>query len=263
MAGKCLRSLIPVLDSQRSIQFYDYGTEISNPNPTVLYVPGFQGNGHGLKSQEMIKHCQMKGIRYVCYDPEGLGESKVTDWASMRFQHWFEDAQAAIKHCKSEQIILVGSSMGGWISLKMANTNPDVIKALVLIAPAVNFLRPMYENWYKNVATPEQKKEQDDGKLTLMDPSYNVIPVSKVFVEESINMELDTSTTLDIKCPVKILHGIQDDTIPYENSLKVMKMIRNEDVELIYQKSGDHRMQSDSGLELILRSLDDTLSKLK
>ena len=96
-----------------------------------------------------------------------------------------------------------------------------------------------------------------------MDPSYNVIPVSKVFVEESINMELDTSTTLDIKCPVKILHGIQDDTIPYENSLKVMKMIRNEDVELIYQKSGDHRMQSDSGLELILRSLDDTLSKLK
>ena len=122
--------------------------------------------------------------------------------------------------------------------------------------------KEIYLNRYKNHATSEQKKEQDEGKLTIMDPSYGVIPVSKVFVEESVNMELDTSQSLEITCPVKIIHGVQDDTIPYENSLKVMKMISNDDVELIYQKSGDHRLQSDSGLELILRSLDDTFSKI-
>jgi len=262
MAGKCLRSTIPVLNSPRFIEFYDYGVEITNKSPTVLYVPGFQGSGHGSKSQALIKHCQMKGIRYVCYDPEGTGESKVENMASLRFQHWFENAQAAIKQCQSDKIVVVGSSMGGWISLKMANENPDVIQALVLLAPAVNFLRPKYDNWYKNLATLEQKQEQDDGKLTIMDPSYGVIPVSKVFVEESVDMELDTSQPLDITCPVKIIHGVQDDTIPFENSLKVMKMISIDDVELIYQKSGDHRLQSDTGLELILRSLDDTLSKI-
>ena len=122
--------------------------------------------------------------------------------------------------------------------------------------------KEIYLNRYKNHATSEQKKEQDEGKLTIMDPSYGVIPVSKVFVEESVNMELDTSQSLEITCPVKIIHGVQDDTIPYENSLKVMKMISNDDVELIYQKSGDHRLQSDTGLELILRSLDDTFSKI-
>ena len=122
--------------------------------------------------------------------------------------------------------------------------------------------KEIYLNRYKNHATSEQKKEQDEGKLTIMDPSYGVIPVSKLFVEESVNMELDTSQSLEITCPVKIIHGVQDDTIPYENSLKVMKMISNDDVELIYQKSGDHRLQSDSGLELILRSLDDTFSKI-
>ena len=122
--------------------------------------------------------------------------------------------------------------------------------------------KEIYLNRYKNHATSEQKKEQDEGKLTIMDPSYGVIPVSKLFVEESVNMELDTSQSLEITCPVKIIHGVQDDTIPYENSLKVMKMISNDDVELIYQKSGDHRLQSDTGLELILRSLDETLSKI-
>ena len=122
--------------------------------------------------------------------------------------------------------------------------------------------KEIYLNRYKNHATSEQKKEQDEGKLTIMDPSYGVIPVSKLFVEESVNMELDTSQSLEITCPVKIIHGVQDDTIPYENSLKVMKMISNDDVELIYQKSGDHRLQSDTGLDLILRSLDDTFSKI-
>ena len=151
MTSKCLKSSIPVLsrspNSSRFIKFYDYGAEIVNKNPTVLYIPGFQGSGHGLKSQALIKHCQSKGISYACYDPEGLGESKIDDIASLKFQHWFEDAQTAIKMCQSDKIVLVGSSMGGWISLKMTKENPDLIKGLVLLAPAVNFLRPKYEYW--------------------------------------------------------------------------------------------------------------------
>ena len=131
MALKCFRSSIPVLNSlssSRFIEFYDYTAENLSKNPTVLFIPGFQSSGHGLKSQAFIKHCQSKKLRYVCYDPEALGESKVKDMASLRFQHWFEDAQTAIKQCESDKIVLVGSSMGGWISLKMACENPDIIQ---------------------------------------------------------------------------------------------------------------------------------------
>ena len=150
MAGNCFRSSIPVINraaSSRFIEFYDYKTEAIKKNPTVLFVPGFQSCGHGFKSQALIKHCQSKKLRYVCYDPEALGESKVEDLTKLRFDHWFEDAQTAIKQSQSDQIVLVGSSMGGWISLKMANENPDVICGLVLLAPAVNFLRPKYGHW--------------------------------------------------------------------------------------------------------------------
>ena len=76
MAGNCLRSAIPVINraaSSRFIEFYDYKTEAIKKNPTVLFVPGFQSCGHGLKSQALIKHCQSKKLRYVCYDPEALG----------------------------------------------------------------------------------------------------------------------------------------------------------------------------------------------
>jgi abhydrolase domain-containing protein 10 len=88
------------------------------------------------------------------------------------------------------------------------------------------------------------------------------LPIFKAFAEESVVMELDTSKPLEIKCPVKIIHGVKDETVPYEKSLKVMQLISNDNVELTYQKDGDHRLSSDTSLELILRSLDDMLSKI-
>ena len=88
------------------------------------------------------------------------------------------------------------------------------------------------------------------------------MPIFKAFAEESDKMELDTSKSLEIKCPVKIIHGVKDETVPYEKSLKVMQLISNDNVELTYQKDGDHRLSSDTSLELILRSLDDMLSKI-
>ena len=85
MAGNCLRSSIPVINraaSSRFIEFYDYKTEAIKKNPTVLFVPGFQSCGHGLKSQALIKHCQSKKLRYVCYDPEALGLWQYWLWSS-------------------------------------------------------------------------------------------------------------------------------------------------------------------------------------
>ena len=104
MAGKCLRSSIPICNqaskSSRYIEYYDY--DGPKKSPTVLYVPGFGAAGHGTKSQEFIKHFQAKGQRYICYDPESRGESppKLEDISTLEFKHWFEDAETAIKAAK-------------------------------------------------------------------------------------------------------------------------------------------------------------------
>ena len=251
-----LRSSIR-LTTSRFIEFYDYKAE--NSQNCILYVPGFQGSGHGLKSQALKEHCQKQNLRYVCYDPEGLGESKLQDFSKLQFKHWFENAEAAIQKCQAKKLILVGSSMGGWISLKMAQDHPDLVQGLLLLAPAVNFLKPAYQNWYEN-SSQEVKNDQDAGKLTLMDPTYGSVPVSQSFVEKSTEMEL--SDKIQVNCPVKIIHGVQDETIPYQNSLKVLNMIQNDNVELLFVKSGDHRMQSESHLEIIKSNLDHLISKI-
>lgn len=262
MTSNCVSSTIRLAGS-RFIQFYDYVAKDGASNgPTVLYVPGFQGSGHGLKSQELIKHCQSKDLRYICYDPEATGESKVSDLSTLQFKHWFENAQAAIEKADTKNLVLVGSSMGGWISLKMASEFPNLVKGLLLIAPAVNFLRPKYQEWYANT-TKQNRQDQDDGKLTIMDPSYGTVPVSKAFVQNSSEMEFESGVnTINVTCPVKIIHGVQDETVPFKNSLKVMEMIRSDNVELVYVKSGDHRMQNETGLEIIKKNLDDLLTKI-
>ena len=118
-SNNCSRISLPILNQQASksstryIEFYEY--DGPKKSPTILYIPGFGATGHGLKSQELIKHCQAKGQRYICYDNEGLGESKIKDILNLEFKHWFEDAETAIKAANCDCLILVGSSMGGWI----------------------------------------------------------------------------------------------------------------------------------------------------
>jgi len=263
-AGKYLRSTLPILNSHRSVVMYDYGGvgEIKRPEYSVIYVPGFQGTGHGIKSQSLIRHCQNRGVRYICYDPEGVGESSIKDFSQLQFKHWFEDAETVIQASGAEKIVLIGSSMGGWISMKMANQFPNKICAMLLIAPAVNFLRPKYDHWYKSSSLKVQK-EQDEGKAHLMDPTYNSFPISRSFVEGSFELEIDLTKSYEIKCPaVKIIHGVQDDTVNYLQSIEVMNVMSSSKIELIFQKDGDHRMQNESGLSLIKHHLDDLLSRI-
>ena len=128
-----------------------------------------------------------------------------------------------------------------------------------------NFLRKKYQTWYDQAAL-EIQKEQDDGKVTIVDSGpFGTLFFMKEFAAKSEELEFDLSkpNTLQIQCPVKIIHGVQDDTVPYKQSLQVMEMISTSNVELIYQKSGDHRMQNTEGIELITRELDDLIAKVK
>merc|ERR1719510_910472 len=218
------------------------------------------------KAIYLAKHSIAKEYDFVCYDPEGvsdLSEKPASECLEMfdrlEFSHWFDDANTAIKYIQqasaNKKIIIIGSSMGGWITLFMAQKYPELIQGVILIAPAINFTRKMYLNWY-NVCTIDEKKRLDAGETIIVNSAYGDKPMSKRFIETSYVVEMDLTSPINVDCPVKILHGVQDDTVNFESSIGVMKLLTSQDVDLLYRKSGDHRLSEKRDLELLSETLD-------
>merc|ERR1719312_2332618 len=114
--------------------------------------------------------------------------------------------------------------MGGWISVKMALTQPGDIAAMLLIAPSLNFMRAKYKLLYDSF-DPKVRQELDSGATVIQPTPYGNMPCARRFAEEAIEVEVDTSKPLDIKCPVRILHGMRDEVVPYEVGVGLAKLI--------------------------------------
>ena len=211
--------------------------------PTVMFVPGFMNRMDEDMPRHLKDFCMKKNYTFVTYDPTGVGDSP-GDLSSVEFQDWVENAGSVLEYLGSEQNIVIGISMGGWISLWMASQEmyKEKIKSMMVIAPAVNFFRPFYADTFKKLSQ-EGKNKLERGEIYHIQDEYGIKPLKKSFAENSANFELDLSEPLDITCPVKILHGLSDETIPYNNSMGVMEKIMSEEVELIYRKGAEHRFQ--------------------
>lgn len=272
-----VRSLLSgkAASSERLIDlYYHKNNDTGGIQPTVVYVPGFMSLGRATKSQFMASHCQARGWDYVCYDPEGIVDMStetqkdqpiIRNFETLKFSHWFDDCYTAVQKVKEtkpdDPILLVGSSMGGWISLKMAVTMPELIKGMLLIAPATNFMRKKYQQEYHSLSKDQQSK-LDKGETVVSMTPYGYMPIAKRFSEESVEVELDLTKPLEIQCPVRILHGMLDDVVPYEHGIKLSQLIASSDIDVTLRKSGDHRLCHDKDLELIGETMDKLVHKI-
>jgi len=223
-----------------------------SPNlPTVMFVPGFMSGKDGDKPKHLREYCIKQNYSFVRYDPTCIGDS-IGDWSSLEFQDWVENAGNVLQNLGSEKNIVVGSSMGGWISLWLASQEEykKKIKSMVVIAPAVNFIRPFYADILRKL--PQEARDiLDRGEIYQIQDEYGIKPLKKSFAENSAKYELDLTQDIKIDCPIKILHGVCDDTIPYKNSLGIMEKIISNDVELIYRKQAEHRFSDEKSLKLL------------
>jgi len=224
--------------------------------PTVMFVPGFMSGKDGDKPKHLRDYCIKKNYTFVRYDPTCIGDS-LGDWTSLEFEDWVENAGNVLDHLGSDKTIVIGSSMGGWISLWLGSQEKykKKITSMMVIAPAVNFLRPFYAEMLKNLPK-EAQDTLEKGEIFQYQDEYGIKPLKKSFAENSAKFELDLSRPIEIDCPVKILHGVGDATINYKNSLVIMEKIKSGDVELIYRKQAEHRFSDDCSLKLLENCLD-------
>ena len=101
-----------------------------------------------------------------------------------------------------------------------------------------------------------------EGGTVITKTPYGYMPVSERFAQESVEVEIDTSKALAITCPVKILHGMDDDVVPFESGVNLAKLMSSTDVDVTLRKSGDQRMSKEEDLALIGEMLDKLCLKL-
>jgi pimeloyl-ACP methyl ester carboxylesterase len=219
--------------------------QIKGDGPGVVFCGGFRSDMTGTKAAALADWAKARGRGYTRFDYFGHGASSGA-FSDGTMSHWRGDIPHILDNlCETPQI-LVGSSFGGWLSVMAALDRPDIVKGLVLIAPAIDMTERLM--WSRFDAA-QRAQLQSEGLI--YDPSdYDDegYPITRALIEDGrTHLMLDAPIELDI--PVRILHGQKDDAVPWELSLELAARLTSENVELHFIKNGDHRLSAPHEIE--------------
>jgi len=219
----------------------------SGRGPTIVFLPGYMSDMDGGKATALDAWAESEGRAMLRFDYAGCGLSG-GDFDVQTLHNWRGDALAMIDEVLEGPVVLVGSSMGGWLMLLVALARPDRVVGLVGIAAA-----PDFTSWG---FTEEQKLTiLREGRLEEPSP-YGDQPyvTTRAFWESAEALRL-MFAPLELDCPVHLLHGLADADVPWEWSLEILKRLRSADVQLSVVKEGDHRLSRDSDLALLIATV--------
>lgn len=217
--------------------------------PVLVFLPGYMSDMAGSKASAVFDWAVEQGRACLLLDYSGCGESD-GQFADGSLSRWREEVLALIEaHCAGP-VVLVGSSMGGWLMLLVALARPERIHALVGIAAA-----PDFTEWG---TTPQAKAELAAGRTVFADNPYGPEPTPthpRFWADGQAQCLLGGEVALD--CPVRLLHGQRDADVPAEISLRLAAALRSADVQVTLVKDGDHRLSRDRDIALLLRTLEE------
>ena len=220
--------------------------------PALVFLPGYKSDMKGGKATALFDHARTTGRACLLFDYSGCGSSAGEfggDFAEGTLTRWRDEALALIEAHVEGPVLLVGSSMGGWLMLLVGLALGERLARLVGIASA-----PDFTDWGR---TPGEKARLKAGE-TVFDPNpYGSEPTPMhpgFFADAQGNRMLDAE--IAIACPVRLLHGQRDEDVPHEISLRLARALRSTDVQTLLLKDGDHRLSRPQDIALLLRTVD-------
>ena len=222
--------------------------------PGVVFLGGFMSDMTGEKATALDAFCRRQGRAFLRFDYRGHGESGGRFEESV-LSDWLADTLAVLDRLTEGPQVLVGSSMGGWLMLLAALARPARIHALIGIAPAPDFVVRMEAG-----LTAEQRRALDGQGFFLRPSEYGDGPytITKALIEDGKRHCL-LDRPIPVLRPVRLLHGMRDDAVPWRESLRLAERIEGEDVRTVFVKDGDHRLSRPADLALLTTVLDDLL----
>ena len=240
-----------------SILTRDNGTSIayhytSGNAPGVIFLPGFKSDMTGTKALNLEEYCRARGNAFLRFDYQGHGQSS-GDFDDGTIGEWASDAIDAIDKLTFGPQVLVGSSMGGWIMMLAALARPERVAGLIGLASAPDFTENLI---LKKLSNSEKFELEAKGFIDILNKHGNEEPyrITKKFLKESHN-QLLLHMPINLNCPIRLIHGINDDDVPWSTSIRIMETLTSNDIETTLVKAGDHRLSDDGDIARLLRTL--------
>jgi pimeloyl-ACP methyl ester carboxylesterase len=226
--------------------------------PGLVWLGGYRSDMCGTKAEAMDKWAAEKGHACCRHDYSGHGESS-GDFMQGTISRWLEESMAVFdRYCETGNHVLVGSSMGGWVALRMVQElarrgQSERLKALLLLAPAPDFTHELMKPQLS-----DDQRHQLESRGYMEEPSkYSADP--NIFTKALFDDGEDNRVMkglIETGCPVHILQGMQDPDVPYEHAMKLVTFLPNEHVTMTLVKDGDHRLSRDEDIALLLRTIE-------
>lgn len=212
-----------------------------------MFLPGYASDMEGAKALAVDGLAERRGLAMLRFDYSGTGSSG-GEFEDGTLSRWLREALHMLDTFTQGPVILVGSSMGGWIALHLALQRPDRIAALVGIAAA-----PDFTDWGYSEA--EKAELQRSGRLEQPNP-YGPEPYVTTLRFWQSGQELRLlESAIAVDCPVRLVHGDADSEVPVEIAMKTMERLRSADVQLLVLKGGGHRLSEPNEIDSILRTV--------
>lgn len=223
--------------------------------PTFVFLPGYMSDMAGSKATALFEWAERQGRDCLLLDYSGCGESP-GEFAGGTLSRWRDEVAALVESVVEGPVVLIGSSMGGWLMLLVAETLGARIAGLVGIAAA-----PDFTEWGRD---EDEKARLATGETLFDDNPYGPepTPMHAAFWADG-QMQLRLDRDLAIGCPVRLLHGQRDADVPWEISLRLAAALRSDDVQVALVKDGDHRLSRESDIALLLRIVGDLAHRIE
>ncbi|QYU68999.1 alpha/beta hydrolase [Leptolyngbya sp. 15MV] len=215
--------------------------------PTIVFLPGYMSDMAGGKATAVFAWAQAEGRGCLLLDYSGCGTSEGA-FADGTLSQWRDEVVALVEARIDGTVMLVGSSMGGWLMLLVAERLGARVAGLVGIAAA-----PDFTEWGYDAA---QKQVLAAGETVFEANPYGPEPTpthARFWVDGQANLRLAGAIAID--CPVRLIHGQRDADVPWDVSLRLADALRSDDIQVVLVKDGDHRLSRDADIALLIRTV--------
>lgn len=227
---------------------------VGNLVPGIVWLGGYRSDMLGTKAVVLDEWAEKTGRSALRFDYSGHGSSG-GDFYQGTISRWLNESLAVLAKYAQGPQILIGSSMGGWIALRMAQELKKIGNSpagIVLIAPAPDFTAELVEP-----SLTDSQKSNLIEKGYFEEPSeYSPNPYiyTRALLKDGRD-NLVLKGIIETGCPVHILQGMQDEAVPYQHALKLVEHLPVDDVTLTLVRDGDHRLSRPQDLDLLIRTV--------